>query len=873
MKMKLKILLGAFFLMMMVHCGGGGSDSAPAANPVKPLPGSNELLSFLTSEVDVEKTLNLTGRLEVLKSSDLNGAPVKTADLPVSFVPKDPNRVNSPKVIRVIPEGGVHFEDLGVGEYLFRIRLFHRSPNQGDIQIASIEQNILIESGKDSAVNFSGSVWHYDFDDDSDGYSNVTELMNGHFEKKQDNVGGSTTVWIAEPTNVKDGQSHPEDVRIIDPKRIGSTSPDSGGHSKIVGDPLSVQSGVLVTVVHKGPDGVEKERVTVYSRLDGSFEANLTNSVQGDLVQVYTTSSPTLANDPAYSSLSQSDPSLASVSLEVHYVPVKVLNCFSTNLNNRIPGSGFIAIQGEGFGGSESENEIIFPTADGLGVKATEFFISSLAAKSTELTVKIPDRAVSGFPIVHNSLPVNNSYGRCDKNSPIVIDQGSGSNTGSRPDLINILLEAPLVALVGDTVSFDLMIANQGNSDVNRSFVFRNYISLNDSDSLSGGDIKEIFTNTSDFALVPPDMNAQEISLLKTGEVAKVNLRFRLSKLTSIYGGGNIQFTGPGIRFKTGVDRVNAIRGDIDELIETNNVIVSPSTVSMPNFIQGSYLHYIDLGLKDNANTGLLNDGSTNNQISFDGNINIQNLSPSSPIELQLIKGSSKAIQLGTLSNSGTYPLKKVPSQAGGFDYVNNNPADSSDPLDTTKTVYREVKRLASQINQVNGEEDLLEPLMVSFLDEIERMNLVEVPVRVHVVYSKDDQLYNINESTGVTDDQDVVCDGCEFCVDRLEKGGFVGNDKNVSYYKGNNATLGANNINLQMALDSGNIGVGNGYLFIVAEPIRLKDLREEGVPNNFSWCGLPEDHPTNASRKSYNFSDPVEGNGTKPMSNFEPKH
>src|SRR4030095_4165221 len=108
---------------------------------------------------------------------------------------------------------------------------------------------------------------------------------------------------MSEPTNPKDPASHPNGIYLInlnvdqDPQgdAIGVTAPAFDGPSKVIGDPFAVQSGVQVTVVHYAPDGVtEKERISVFSRIDGSFEAILHNSAQGDKVEVFTTSLPSM---------------------------------------------------------------------------------------------------------------------------------------------------------------------------------------------------------------------------------------------------------------------------------------------------------------------------------------------------------------------------------------------------------------------------------------------------------------------------------------------------------------------------------------------------------------------------------------------------
>ena len=538
--MAIVFFLGLFILSLMGCGGNGGGDPSTPTPSNRPL-GTPQLLALTsTDELDVRKILNLVAKLEVFHAGDENGIPVQEIEQPVQFVPKDPNNPRSPLVVQIIPDDGLHVSGIPAGDFLFRIGLFHRSASQGDIRLASIEEAVTIQNGQDTKVDFAGGVWRYDFDDDQDGYGNVTELMSGHFEKLQDLVGGTTKLWVSAPTNPKDPGSHPTQVSIIESSRIGSTSPDNDGHAKVIGDPLSVQSGVEVTIVHTAADGTVKETLQVFSRLDGSFETTLNNSIQGDKVQVYTTSLATMSDDPSYSSLSVSDPSFASVNLEIHFLPVKVNACFSINGRNAFPETGFVVVQAEGLGSNEGDSEVIFPTDGSGGVSAAEFYISSQTARLTELTVKIPDGAISGFPIIHNRTPNHESYGRCRKDNDVVVLQTKtsfGGTNSNKSDLFSDLLDAPFVALIGQPLSLNYHVLNQGVGDTFSAFQYRTYISPDHNQGLSDTD-REVYPNLPEIDVLSDPSRAFETitgQILVWRAVLNSPTRFVLKKMDYVF--------------------------------------------------------------------------------------------------------------------------------------------------------------------------------------------------------------------------------------------------------------------------------------------------------------------------------------------------
>jgi hypothetical protein len=244
--------------------------------------------------VDVLAGLQLAGQLQVFRASDQT-TPLKEVALAVQIASKEPRRSNSP---RFVTFGSIQLNDLGTGTYLFRINIFH----QGNIKIASIETTTAIKGG--SKVDFSQSQWRYDYDDDGDGFANLTELVNGHLEAPS---GGTVpTIWVGENTDPNNSGSLPSAISLLKPAAISTMAPSTMGRLKVLGDPLAVQSGVYVTAVLRNEAGAQKGKVSGFSRLDGSFDLTLSNAAVGDKVEVFTASLPNLVDDPRFTSFGTS---------------------------------------------------------------------------------------------------------------------------------------------------------------------------------------------------------------------------------------------------------------------------------------------------------------------------------------------------------------------------------------------------------------------------------------------------------------------------------------------------------------------------------------------------------------------------------------
>src|SRR4030095_742311 len=275
------------------------------------------LLSLLTilsmcegvRAADPLANLNLTGQLQIFPEGST--ALVKEVPLAIQIALKEPQRANSP---RFVTFGSIQMSDLKAGRYLFRLNIFH----QGSFKVASIETVTSVKGG--SKVDWSQALWKYDFDDDGDGFSNLTELVNGHLEAP---VGGTVpTLWVMEATDPGNSSSLPASVSIIKPIAISTMSPSSTGLLKVLGDPLSVQSGVYVTAVLRNIGGTQKEKVSGFSRIDGSFDLTLSNAAVGDKVEVFAATMPNLVDDPRFTSFGTSTGPASKKEMTVKGLPL-----------------------------------------------------------------------------------------------------------------------------------------------------------------------------------------------------------------------------------------------------------------------------------------------------------------------------------------------------------------------------------------------------------------------------------------------------------------------------------------------------------------------------------------------------------------------
>jgi hypothetical protein len=807
-------------------CGGGEEESPSPVAPSGPAFNTPSLLSFISSEIDVQKILNLVAKLEVLKADDLNGTPVKELDLQVQFVPENPNLPNSPTILQIIPAGGLKVSGLSAGDYLFQINLFHRPQSGEDIKIAFIEAAGTIVASQDTPIDFSQSQWRYDIDDDGEGYANITELMNGHFETQQGDI-GSTKIWISEPTDPKDPNSHPNGISIIDSTKIGTTSPSSTGIAKVVGETLSVPSGTLITITHQRVSDNSQETVQVFSRVDGSFEATLTNSGQGDTVSISLASLPATSETQVFGSESP-------LQLSITFVPLKVEQCSAGKFT---PGVDRVEIRGKGFGPTPEDNEVIFPPfaqdfqkgRETGGISATDVSIASLGVDTITLSVLVPEAATSGFPVVHNRA--RGSFGRCNRNNDVIIV----SQNQILPDLFVDYWSVPQVALIGQQISIDMNAVNQGQNNVSQpSFSFATFLSGDSNENISSLD-REIFPNSNNL-VVEADPSFEEITTLGSNNVFRTTLNFLLRKVDTTFLSGSSSFVRSGPRFKAEVDKYQQVpEGNGDN----NNVTTA---------LHSTYIHYVDLDIRDIQNNLTQNQPGQSHPISFNFNgqtLNASSIDPQPPIELK--HGPGISLELGKIQNLGTFPLiRQKKSDGSCCDYMSKDPSSSSDPLDTTQPVYQEAAKLASQIDFVNGVQDLFEQ---DALDLINKANLLnqktELPVRVHVVYSPDDKL-DSDDPSNPKNDQPIICKGCEFCVNRLEQEADASNNDaqnpNQSFYKPDNLiNFPADKIDLSVALDTGAIPVGSGNLFVVTEALKIDPNKVQSNGIGFNYCGFPE--------------------------------
>lgn len=239
----------------------------------------------------------LTANLEILSGSTT----VQSKEIGAQLVPKNPNRPNSALLIQL---SSLQIDELAPGTYTFKV-LLKRTTDQ--LILASLQMQANVQQG--STIDFSQASWDYgcaECDPDGDHYNSITEIMNGSFSAP---VGTNVAnVWNFYQTNPSTDEK-PEKVLLLRPAGISVMSPGPGGRLRIAGDPFSVQSGVYVKADLLNGSGSLKKSGGVYSRIDGSFDLNITDgAVSGDRVLIYTISRKDFGDPEFDSSRSQVGP-------------------------------------------------------------------------------------------------------------------------------------------------------------------------------------------------------------------------------------------------------------------------------------------------------------------------------------------------------------------------------------------------------------------------------------------------------------------------------------------------------------------------------------------------------------------------------------
>ncbi|MBF0492896.1 MAG: hypothetical protein HQM15_08960 [Deltaproteobacteria bacterium] len=770
-----KITLSLILCSSLLACGSGSetpdladssqSQTAPAQTQAPAL--ATPQLGLSSSLNDIQSSLNLIGKFEVLPpptTDNPSPAALRSQDLEIKYVPVDANNPQAGTTLQIIPAEGLHLDALAVGDFIFKITLSHRSQTQGDIVIASIETPVTIVNGQDAAVSFASATWRYDFDDDADGYANVTELMNGVWAVPAQSASRNpVSEWQPAPTDPKDPASHPGHVMVLNAGIIATLSPDSNGNARIVGDAHSVQSGVLIRVEHLDASGNEKGVYTFYARLDGSFDYSVPNSVQGDRIRISTLSLPSLAENPQFTSLSPDlSGDLAEVDKGISFKPVEVKFCTSVNPRNAYAEVGYIEISGTGFGSSVRDNEVLFPPfIDSKGIASSEVLIKTQSSSLTTLLVKIPKEAVSGYPQLHNkySGPGKDSFGQCGDNQGIVVLQ-KNQNNDLLPDLFPILVKAPYVALAGEDFILNYAVVNQGSEDYDQGVPLEYYFTDDPAPVTLRRDLAAYPDSV--FSDVQPQTASLSSSLHPLSSGAFAGLR---SAHVSLLRSDGTTPQGKDHFFKINVDPIHIVIGGsaygvLDELDNHNNILATEK----PSFIHNLHLQLFgtnnDLISQNTASIGL---DATAFRLENAGSTSYSSLPTGTVYEFNLLKENSLTLNLGKVKNAGSYPLAKTGT---GLSAVYSN-SDNDDPLNMRGTYYQSLLQLAGQMDEANGKVDLDEPAAQALIDQASHLNNQVYPVRIRTLYSRDCNLLTNNSA----DTQDIELRGAEFCQNRLEAG------------------------------------------------------------------------------------------------------
>ncbi len=794
-----------FFLFLSLVFSACGPSSLGPPRPSQTDPSANAS-SF---RFDLEDQIHLAAKFQV---RNMNGALQYETSIPVEWVPRKEDRPDLGKTIQVLPKAGFQLSNVKAGNYLFRIVLFHQSENQGNITVASIETDGSVSGAQNTVLDFSKSDWNYQFDDDQDGFSNIAELTAGAYEDPPTNKS-----WEFHPTDTKNSEEHPSALYLIALEKITPTSPDSQNNSKLVGDLKSVQAGTNFVLMHLASDGkTVKEKINFSSRIDGSFEVDLKNSEEGDQMILILASK---LNGDQLPDLSTKESQGYGKWFKVTYPPLKIIHCRSFPDTDPIAGKGYALIEGEGIGSDPTTADVRFPAVGGGQVYASEISIAWEGPKSRELKVKMPDHAISGYPIVHLSTPRMTS-GECPTDQPVVVLQAGGA----LPDLYIPRIDPPFVALLGRTISIDYPIVNQGLFDLGTGpFPYHTFISQDivgvtaDIDKIRDQD-REIFPNSEDLYKLPPGATAPAFSDLNKGEsflAPPPRNEYFISTLSE-----NPQKFIGSVLFKAKVDPLVGTRAEQDP---NNN-----SRAALHN----TFIHYMDLRFS------LLSDAGKEG-INFNGNflslVPDQNFYKTDAAQTLSKTDKFLLIKLGRLSNQGTFPMIRQKSGDQETQYLpdpkNNFP---NDPLVTSGQVYQAAKKLYDARDRAEGEDDLKKSPLIKLVEEVDLFNRrTELPILVHVYYSTGDIF---NPSNAAYHTTLLKCSGdsdesCEFCINRLEQKQSIGRgiDRVPSPT--------ADSIYLKIPLDENTLS--NGFLYIVAEAIQIdpNKVNRDGV--GFNYCAV----------------------------------
>ncbi len=821
-------------------------------------------LSLNSSLTDVQNSLSLVGKFEVLPNptpDNANPQALRSQDLEIKYIPVDATNPQAGTNLQVIPAEGLQLDDLPVGVLIFKITLSHRSQTQGDIVISSIETPVTIVEGQKTEATFASASWRYDFDDDEDGYANVTELVNGRYvipDRRSTVDGLQERVWTLFPTDPKDANSFPDGVQVVDPRSIGTLPPDNSGNSRIIGDAHSVQPGVQVVVLHKDANGNIKATYTFYSRIDGSFEYAIPNAEQGDQIVLNTVSLPSLSENSAFSSLSSPSGENQQLVTGIQFTPVAIANCINVNARNAYPTQGFVEITGSGFASDVRDNIVIFPPfIDGQGIASEEVLIKSQTSRLTTLLARIPAGATSGYPHVLNKFagPGKRSQGKCDVTNPLVVIQKDVSNQ-TLADLVPVYIEAPYVALAGDIFPVQYVIVNQGEADSTQNIPLEFYYTTGSTFDTSAQSIRAYPGSTySDLAALSiENIIGYNLAPIPWGQFdPKKTASFSVLRADAPFIQGSGKFV------KIAIDPISTTPGasrygSVDESNDRNNTLTTDNQ---------SYVHthnlelYDTLGNKIDSSNSKVHVSVSNASVtllSSDLNLRSVNgsqgrtISTSDPADssvvtrlaLDLKLGSSLNILLGDIKNSGTYPLPRQTDAQGRVYYshrdiaVADSRVDDADPLDMLGAIYRNSTLLSTQVSQANDDQDLEEKAASDLLDQANALNDAVYPVRVRLVYSKDCNLAVNADATSV--DVEINGSASEFCVNRLEAGEAANSLVNASYYVDNSFRI-PNQISLQALLDQGFIREGTGCLYVLAEAVKTDP---ESTTARQSFCERP---------------------------------
>jgi len=835
------ILSVAFLSILLLRCGN--------IPDLPPSDGFNtpSLLSSSGSDFDPIANLHLSAKLEVIQTE--GNQTVREIPLEVHKIPLNSERPDGGQYLQIFPKEGIRTDGFKGGEHLFRMHLFHNDAVLGEIELAKIETRSNLERGKNTLTSFKDSFWDYNLDDDQDGFTNIAELTNGSF-KEGDNGRGLKENWQSAATNPKDPNDHPNPNFILAKERIGSTSPDDQGNSILIGDARSVQAGTKFTIFHKKADG-NIEKITFYSRLDGSFEVPVQGSGANDQITVVAASQ--LQGDEAVPP-PDLNPNFGT-SLTIQYHPIKMTKCGSFPGKDPIASNGSVILEGEGISSVQSQNEVLFPKVGGDYVKTTDFKISGKSARTIELTVNIPASALSGFPRVHTKTAQSESFGACSKNQDVVILQNNGQNA---PDLYITLVDAPQIALLGQIITVDVHIVNQGLKEVENSiFPYYSYLSI-DTPSSPNADLfnertdRIIYPQAFDFTKSEGGPERINSRIEKGGKVIPSRNQFFFTRASLPKSEpGRSHFVGP-VLFKGSADPLSSgFFGGGNSVLEQDEKNNSRAA------LWSSFIHYVDLGFLSGSPT--IKWDSTDLELVANDKYYAPRADQLTKIQPLVLKkdGLLRVDLAPQLENRGNFPMvskngQYLPDRSGEWDAV--------DPLNTAGDLYIGALKLYEKRQIAEGEADLQKPLAVELIEQANAFNQNEYPVLIHAYYSEDSTfspnsaLIQNGESEDWPIDESQKIRKGEICLPRLERG-----------------AVDPTPISLDIPLDSEAILTNGGYLFIVAEVAQLDSEKVRGWKNKkenegklFDYCGMKK-----KEREDYNLRTVLSDEKSNPLNSL----